>query len=207
MSPFLPVNKILLNEENDYNTETIDTSRSEKDDMSHTSRYDSIAKAKDTKNCNDDDEYKEDTSKYQDGNKHVDNPETSDTLRGDSVIKIAKEQKALIKRLMTMNFKHNVIQSGIDIVTLCGGKWYNWRKKPAKYKWEIPAVIPLIPIVGVNHCLPILHLSKRMVHIYTTGKTIHKFAIGYMIKPSLQFKYIYIKNKLKNASVIIFILG
>ena len=35
-SPFLPVNKRLLNEDNDDNTETIDTSLSGKDDMSHT---------------------------------------------------------------------------------------------------------------------------------------------------------------------------
>ena len=57
---------------------------------------------------------------------------------------------------------------------------------PAKYKWEIPAVIPLMPIVGVNHCLPILHLSPKMVHIYTAGKTIHQFAIDHMINPSLR---------------------
>ena len=37
LSPFLPGNKILLNKENDNNPETTDTSRSEKDDMSHTS--------------------------------------------------------------------------------------------------------------------------------------------------------------------------
>ena len=42
---FLPGNKILLNEENDDNPETIDTSKSEKYDMSHTSRYDSIEKS------------------------------------------------------------------------------------------------------------------------------------------------------------------
>ena len=30
-----------------------------------------------------------------------------------------------------------------------------------------------------------------MVHIYTTGKTIHQFAIGYMINPSLQFNKIF----------------
>ena len=35
---------------------------------------------KDTKNANDDDEYKEDTSKHKGGNERVDNPETSDTL-------------------------------------------------------------------------------------------------------------------------------
>ena len=37
MSPFLIVNKRLLNEDNDNNPETTDTSRTGKDDMSHTS--------------------------------------------------------------------------------------------------------------------------------------------------------------------------
>ena len=36
-----------------------------------------------------------------------------------------------------------------------------------------------MPIVGVIHRLPMLHLSKRVVHIYTTENTIHKFVIGY----------------------------
>ena len=65
--PFLPGNKILLNEENDHDPETTDTSRSEKYDMSHTIRDDCIARAIDTKNTNDDEKYKEDTSKHQDG--------------------------------------------------------------------------------------------------------------------------------------------
>ena len=90
MSPFIPVNKRLLNEENDHNPETTDTSKSEKDDMSHTSQDDYIAKAKDTKNNNDDDKYKEDTLKLQDGNERVDKPETLDTLRNDSVINTLK---------------------------------------------------------------------------------------------------------------------
>ena len=60
--------------------------------MSHTSRDDSITKAKDNKNTNDDDKYKQDTSKLQDGNKHVDNPETSDTFCNESVINTTKEE-------------------------------------------------------------------------------------------------------------------
>ena len=51
-------------------------------------------------------------------------------------------------------------------------------KIPAKDEWKLPAVIPIMKIVGVNHCPPILHLYKIMVHIYTTEKTIHQFAIG-----------------------------
>ena len=46
MSPFIPGNKGLLNEENDHNPKTTDTSQSEKYDMSHTSRDDSIEKAR-----------------------------------------------------------------------------------------------------------------------------------------------------------------
>ena len=63
-----------------------------------------------------------------------------------------------------------------------------------------------MPIVGVNHCLPILHLSKIMVNIYTTGKTINQFAIGYMINPSLKFNNTFITQVEKNAWVIIFLL-
>ena len=41
---------------------------------------------KDTKNTNDDDEYKEDNSKLQDGNERVDNLQTLDTLRDVNAI-------------------------------------------------------------------------------------------------------------------------
>ena len=54
-------------------------------------------------------------------------------------------------------------------------------KVSAKDKWEIPAITSLMPIVRDNHRLPTLHMSKRMVHCYTTGKTINHFEIGYMI--------------------------
>ena len=79
---FLPGNTIILNKENDDNTETTDTSQYENDDTSHTNQDDYIEKVKDTKNANDDDKYKDDTSKNQYGNERVDNPETSYTLCG-----------------------------------------------------------------------------------------------------------------------------
>ena len=44
-----------------------------------------------------------------------------------------------------------------------------------------------MPILGVNNRQPILHMSKIMVHCYTTDETINLFAIGYMINPSLKF--------------------
>ena len=42
-----------------------------------------------------------------------------------------------------------------------------------------------MPLVGINHCQSILHIYKRMVHYYFTDESINQFAIGYMIKPSL----------------------
>ena len=87
-----------------------------------------LQKRKTRKNTNDDDKYKEDTSKNQDSNECVDNLETSDTLRDESVINTTKEEEASIKRLMTTNFKHHVIQYVIDIVTLCWEKMIELEK-------------------------------------------------------------------------------
>ena len=90
-----------------------------------------------------------------------------------------------------MNFKYHVIQSVIDIVSLCEKKMIELEKNPAKYKWDLPAVIPLMPILWVNHCLPILHMYKIMVHIYSTEKSIRQFSIGYMVNPSLHINRIF----------------
>ena len=81
-----------------------------------------LLKKNDQNNTNYDDEYKEETSKLQDGNESVDNSETLDTLCDDSIIKTTKEEESLIQRLMTMNFKFHVIKSVLKIVSLCGEK-------------------------------------------------------------------------------------
>ena len=57
---------------------------------------------------NDDDKYKEDNFQHQDSN--------------EIFINTNKEVEALVKRLMSRNFKHHVIQCVIDIVNSCGGK-------------------------------------------------------------------------------------
>ena len=90
LSPFIAGNKIQLKEGNYHNPETTDTSQSEKYYISHISRDYFIEKVKRHKNTNDDDEYKEDTSKHQDSNESIDNPETSDTLCDDRIIKTIK---------------------------------------------------------------------------------------------------------------------
>ena len=81
-----------------------------------------------------------------------------------------------------MNFKHNVIQCVIDIVTSCGEEMIESEKEnkkvPGKDKWETPATITLMPLVGVNHCQPTLNIHKIMVHCYSTDETINPFSIG-----------------------------
>ena len=46
-------------------------------------------------------------------------------------------------------------------------------------------VIPLLPLLGVNHRQPIVHISKILVYLYTTDKHINQFKIGYMMKPTI----------------------
>ena len=121
MSPFLPVNTRLLNEDSYDNPETIDTSLSGKDDMSHTGKNDFTGGGW-QKNTNNDEEYKEETSKIKEGNESVDNSESSDNLLDDSIIKKTQKREALIQRLITMNFKYHVIHSLINIVPLSGGE-------------------------------------------------------------------------------------
>ena len=72
------------------------------------------------------------------------------------------------------------------------------KKVPGKDKWETLNVIPLMPLVGVNHCQPILHMSKIMVHCYSIDESINQFSICYMINPSLHFNKVF-REQLENA--------
>ena len=96
LSPFIPGNKRILNEDNDDHPETTDISLSEKDDTAHTSQYDFTGKTNDKKIKNIDDKYKEKTMELQDGYESIDNSETSDTLCDDIIIKNNNEEETLI---------------------------------------------------------------------------------------------------------------
>ena len=90
--------------------------------MSHTSPDDITEKTNDKTITNNDDKYKDEDSKIQEGNESVDDSETLDTLLDDSITKTTKEEEALIQGLMTMNFRFHLIQSVIDIFFVCEGK-------------------------------------------------------------------------------------
>ena len=46
--------------------------------------------------------------------------------------------------------------------------------------------MPILPFLGANHCIPILHMAKRFIWIEETGELIKYFEIGYMINPNLR---------------------
>ena len=52
-------------------------------------------------------------------------------------------------------------------------------------------VIPLLPLLGVNHCQPIFHMFKILVYLYTTDECINQFPIGYMINPTLHVNMVF----------------
>ena len=51
------------------------------------------------------------------------------------------------------------------------------KKNPGKDKRETLDVISLMPLVGVNHSQPILHMYKIMVHCYSTDENINQFEL------------------------------
>ena len=56
-------------------------------------------------------------------------------------------------------------------------------------------------LVGVNYHQPILNMSKRMVHCYSTYESINRFEIGYMINPSLNCNNVFREQVQKYLSV------
>ena len=52
-------------------------------------------------------------------------------------------------------------------------------------------VIPLISLVGVNNCQPLLHIYKIMVRRYSKDEIINQFEIGCMINPSLNYNKVF----------------
>ena len=41
--------------------------------------------------------------------------------------------------------------------------------------------MPMLPLLGANHLLPVLNMAKRFIWIEETGKLINYFDIGYII--------------------------
>ena len=70
--------------------------------------------------------------------------------------------------------------------------WYNSKKKkPNNDKWECCDVISLLLLLGVNHCQPPSHMSKKGIYINTTEKRINQFAMGYTVNHVLHISKVF----------------
>ena len=54
-----------------------------------------------------------------------------------------------------------------------------------KDRWKYCHNFPILPVLGVNHSLPLLHIAKSYIWINETSGHINESAIGYMINPTL----------------------
>ena len=59
------------------------------------------------------------------------------------------------------------------------------RKEGKKDIWYYCHRMPMLSLLGVNHCLPVFHVSKSFIWINETKQRINEFIIGYMINPGL----------------------
>ena len=52
-----------------------------------------------------------------------------------------------------------------------------------KYRCNCCHCMPMLSLLGGNHCLPLFHMSKRFICL-NGGKRINQFTIVYMINPN-----------------------
>ena len=53
-----------------------------------------------------------------------------------------------------------------------------------KDRWNYCHRMPMFPLLGANHLLPLLHMDKRFICLEETGDHISEVETGYMITPS-----------------------
>ena len=49
----------------------------------------------------------------------------------------------------------------------------------------------LLPLLGVNHCLPILYMSQNNMYMNSIGKRMNQFAIEYIVNPTLKINKVF----------------
>ena len=60
------------------------------------------------------------------------------------------------------------------------------KKHKNRDRWNYCRHIIMLPLLGDNHCLSLLHMDKHFVWISKTKKRINEFDIGYIINPILR---------------------
>ena len=59
------------------------------------------------------------------------------------------------------------------------------KKIKNKDRWNYCHRMPMLPLLGDNHRLPLFHMDKHFIWLEKTGERINEFEIGYMINPRL----------------------
>ena len=95
---------------------------------------------------------------------------------------------------MSTNFPIKSIQYVIGTISSWDRKMIELGgKTPSKHNSEYCDVILLLPLVGVNNYLTLLHMSKTFVYMNSIENYMNQFAIGFMVNPKLHvdkaFKY------------------
>ena len=54
-----------------------------------------------------------------------------------------------------------------------------------KDRWNYCHHMPMLPLLGENRCLPLLHMAKRFIWLEETKERINGFDIRYIINPGL----------------------
>ena len=66
-----------------------------------------------------------------------------------------------------------------------------FRKIPRKDKWGYCDDIPLLPLLGSGHHLPLFLMSKHFFISIQQQKCINQISIGYIIDPTLHVKKVF----------------
>ena len=54
-----------------------------------------------------------------------------------------------------------------------------------KDRWNYCHRMPMLPLLGENHRLPLFHMDKRFIWLNEIKQRINEFTIGYMINTGL----------------------
>ena len=57
---------------------------------------------------------------------------------------------------------------------------------------------PILPLLGINHCLPLFNMYKSFVYLKDAEEHINEFAIAYMVNPILHVNKSY-KGKVEKC--------
>ena len=60
------------------------------------------------------------------------------------------------------------------------------KNKNNQDKWSYCHHFSIFPLLGVNHCLPLFHISMKFVYIHNIEENINEFSIGYMVKTTFR---------------------